>query len=138
MTALSRRDFMKLAGNALLAASGLLGMGALFRLLAYPTQPPRQTEFYIGLAADYLPGSRTLLPDIPAVLLHTEAGFSALSLACTHLGCTLEQHPDGFTCPCHGSRFSVDGTVSRGPAGLPLASLQVEQTAEGRLIVYRL
>ena len=138
MTTLSRRDFIKLATNTVLTASGVLGVGALLRLLGHPTQPPPQTEFDLGAAASYPVGSQTLLPDIPAVLTHTEAGFSALSLVCTHLGCTLEKQNDGFTCPCHGSRFAADGIAQRGPARAPLASLRIEQTADGHLIVYRL
>lgn len=137
MTTLSRRDFVKLAANTLLAASGLLGIGALLRFLSYPAQPPLQTEFDLGLASAYPIGARTLLPEIPAVLSHTEAGFFAISLVCPHLGCTLEQAVDGFTCPCHGSRFTADGSVQRGPAEDSLASLHIEQTAEGHLILYR-
>jgi Rieske Fe-S protein len=137
MTPLSRHDFIKLATNTMLAASSLLGMGAVLRLLAHPTQLPPKTEFDLGPAAAYPMGSQTLLADIPAVLSHTQAGFTATSLVCTHLGCTLEQDAGGFRCPCHGSRFSAGGTVVRGPAKASLAPLRVEQTAEGHLIVYR-
>jgi glycine/D-amino acid oxidase-like deaminating enzyme/nitrite reductase/ring-hydroxylating ferredoxin subunit len=44
--------------------------------------------------------------------LHT---FSAV---CPHLGCIVRWNNDekSFDCPCHGSRFSCDGTVINGPA----------------------
>ena len=130
---LSRRDFLKLARTALLTASGLLGIGGLVRFLGYPTQPPAPTEFDLGLASDYAPGSRTVLPEIPAILIRTDNAFTAFSLECTHLGCTVESKPDGFACPCHGSRFDLQGKVKRGPAARALISLRVETTPEGNL-----
>lgn len=138
MGTLSRRDFLKLTSQVFLATSGLLGLGALLRYLGYQTEPSSPTEFDLGLVSNYPVGSRTLLVDIPAILLHTEAGFSALSLVCTHLGCTLEQTAEGFTCPCHGSQFGADGTALHGPAEKPLASLHIEQNADGNLILHRI
>jgi Rieske Fe-S protein len=59
--------------------------------------------------------------------------FSALSLICTHLGCTVKQQADGFVCPCHGSRYDKKGSVVRGPAAKSLPALSVEITAGGWL-----
>lgn len=49
-----------------------------------------------------------------------DAEVSALSLACTHLGCTVKVSQEGLACPCHGSRFSAAGDVTKGPAKAPL------------------
>jgi cytochrome b6-f complex iron-sulfur subunit len=41
----------------------------------------------------------------------------AISAICTHAGCTVSlSGSDSFACPCHGSRFSLDGEVLGGPA----------------------
>ena len=137
MPELSRRDFLKLARNGFLYLSGALAIGGFLRFLDYDPNPARQTEFDLGPASNYPLNSRTLLSDPPAVLLYTENGFSALSLVCTHLGCTVEnKDAQGFACPCHGSRFNADGKVTHGPADKPLPSLRVEVTKEGNVKLF--
>lgn len=44
-----------------------------------------------------------------------------LSTICTHLGCAVDLVQGQLVCPCHGSTYSLDGTVRRGPAVKPLA-----------------
>ena len=45
-----------------------------------------------------------------------------LSARCTHMGCIVSYNTaeSTFDCPCHGSRFGVDGAVIEGPATQPL------------------
>jgi cytochrome b6-f complex iron-sulfur subunit len=133
---ISRRDFLKLTLDSLLAFGGLLGLGGLIRFLSYQTEPPQPTEFDLGLAGNYQSDSKTTLPEVPAVLIHGNGRFTAMSLVCTHLGCTVEVQPDGFACPCHGSRFNSDGYPVKGPAATPLQPLRVEQTTDGKLILH--
>jgi cytochrome b6-f complex iron-sulfur subunit len=136
MSNLSRRDFFKFMTTALLTISGALGIGALFRFLNYQTEPPVKTEFDLGSAENYPIGSRSLIQAVPAILFHSQNGFSALSLVCTHLGCTVEQKDNGFACPCHGSRYDSNGNVLRGPAQKSLRSLRVEITSDQHLILH--
>ncbi|MCE7002719.1 FAD-dependent oxidoreductase [Kibdelosporangium philippinense] len=51
----------------------------------------------------------------------------AVSLRCTHLGCLLRFNAaeTSWDCPCHGSRFDVDGNVLEGPATKPLPQRDV-------------
>jgi Rieske Fe-S protein len=136
MPELTRRDFLKFTTTALLTVSGLLGLDALFQFLDYQTEPAPKTEFDLGPASDYPPGSQTVIPDVPALLTHNPDGFTVLSLICTHLGCTVWQDTQGLTCPCHGSRYDEKGNVLQGPAKKPLAALRVELTAAGNLILH--
>ncbi len=132
----SRRDFIKLTTTGLLGAAGLIGLGGLIRFLDYEAESGGNPVIDLGSASKYPPGSRTLLPDVPAVLISGKKGFTALSLVCTHLGCTVEQADAGFQCACHGSRYSADGKVERGPARLPLRALRLETTSDGRLLLH--
>jgi len=47
------------------------------------------------------------------------------AINCSHLGCSVALNADAksFDCPCHGSRFHLDGTVLHGPAAYPLSHL---------------
>ncbi|MBE0672552.1 MAG: Rieske (2Fe-2S) protein [Anaerolineales bacterium] len=136
MTDLSRRDFLKLIRNGFLYLSGVLVTGGLLRFLSYESEPKRKTEFDIGSADNYPLGSRTSIPEIPALLIHTESGYTALSLTCTHLGCTLEPNETGFACPCHNSSFDEAGNVIHGPAVKPLQVLRIEITDDGNIKVF--
>jgi cytochrome b6-f complex iron-sulfur subunit len=51
-----------------------------------------------------------------------DGGFLALSLICSHLGCsvTWDEPKDQFICPCHSSAFDKYGNVINSPAPRPL------------------
>lgn len=52
----------------------------------------------------------------------------AVQADCTHMGCTVawNQTEKSWDCPCHGARFSVDGTVLNGPSDRDLEYINVE------------
>jgi cytochrome b6-f complex iron-sulfur subunit len=137
MEKISRAEFLQITSRVFFAISGFMGFGMLIRFLGYQSESVVQNEVDLGMASNYPIGSRTNLPDIPAILIRDQVGFKALSLTCTHLGCTLEEKDDEFSCPCHGSQFDEDGNVIHGPAVRNLVSLKVEINDVGNLIVYR-
>lgn len=53
--------------------------------------------------------------------------FHALDSQCTHQGCEVEATMPTLDCPCHGSRFKLDGRVEEGPAERPLKSFPVRR-----------
>lgn len=57
-----------------------------------------------------------------AVYRDHDGRIHALSSVCTHQGCQVAFNPAerSWDCPCHGSRFDIDGRVLDGPATKPL------------------
>jgi cytochrome b6-f complex iron-sulfur subunit len=137
MPKISRRDFLKLSAQGLLGLSGMLGLAGLIRFLSFEPDPPPPQRFEVGQSSSYPVGSRTVLTAIPAILIHAEDGFRALSLTCPHLGCTVEAKLEEFTCPCHGSRYNKNGQLLEGPATQGLKSLRIEVTPDDKLILYK-
>lgn len=123
------------------------GLGLLTAVLTacttYGKKPPEPTaEAPAGGAAETealtttaeVPvGSGVIVGDV--VITQPTAGiFTGLSATCTHAGCKVTEVVDGeIACPCHGSRFNLDGSVARGPAATPLAQRPV--TVRGDEIV---
>ena len=63
-------------------------------------------------------------------LVHEGGAVYALSLVCTHLGCTVNVTPTDLVCPCHGSSFDHQGRVLKGPADRCLERHQVVERGE--------
>jgi Rieske Fe-S protein len=87
----------------------------------------------IAKTSDVPVGSGVIVGDV--VVTQPAAGeFKGFSSKCTHKGCAVNKVADGtIDCPCHGSKFNLDGTVAKGPATEPLASKAV--SVEGDSIV---
>ncbi|MBI4660631.1 MAG: Rieske (2Fe-2S) protein [Verrucomicrobia bacterium] len=64
--------------------------------------------------------------------------FFALNSECTHAGCAVpafNRSSNSSACPCHGSRFGIDGRVINGPASFPLQQYKVGFDAAGTLTI---
>ena len=136
MKNISRRDFLKLSTNSLLVLSGILGIGGLIRYLSYQFDPTPPSEFDIGPASNYPNKSRTVVAHVPAIIVHDEDGLRAISLVCSHLGCTIEERNFGFECPCHSSRYNPEGQVIKGPASTDLKKLRLVESEDGNLHIF--
>lgn len=89
---------------------------------AHPSAPTPSAGQPLAAAAAVPVGSGTI---IDGVLLTqpTPGVFKGFLARCTHAGCALtEVRDDEAVCPCHGSRFTLDGAVARGPATEPLVA----------------
>ncbi|MCA9935948.1 MAG: ubiquinol-cytochrome c reductase iron-sulfur subunit [Ardenticatenaceae bacterium] len=59
-------------------------------------------------------------------------GVAAIYKVCTHLGCIYSWTPanDRFECPCHGSKYRLDGRRIESPAPRSLDRFKLEALAE--------
>jgi cytochrome b6-f complex iron-sulfur subunit len=141
---MSRRKLLNfLTGAAVAASAG----GALYPAAKYFV-PPKESDSSDGaiLAKDKLGhvipasqilsepvGTRALIAGLagePTYLTVKANGIlddRGIVNNCTHLGCTFPWNgrDEQFQCPCHGSRYSPDGSVVRGPADRPLKLVRV-------------
>ncbi|KHO24427.1 (2Fe-2S)-binding protein [Mycolicibacterium setense] len=70
-------------------------------------------------------GSGAIIDEV-VVTQPSQGVFKAFSAVCTHAGCRVATVADGvINCPCHGSKFNIDGSVANGPAQKPLTSTAI-------------
>jgi Rieske Fe-S protein len=133
---ITRRDFVKFFWFGT-ACSSLCGKPWLATAVADPSPAAAGGVGVLQLKISDFPalenasGSvRLALTNPPSgaffpILVNRGSGnqFFALSTRCTHMGCVVPAFSTvagASVCPCHGSRFAIDGAVVGGPAALPL------------------
>lgn len=131
-----RRDFLGIAAVGTAAAAAGIALAGVARLPKPAVLPGPMRVYKLGDPAQYPVGSATKLEAERVYLFRDEHGFHAISSTCTHLGCIVAHtEGEGFACPCHGSKFNEEGTVTGGPAPTGLPWLEVSLSADGQLQV---
>jgi cytochrome b6-f complex iron-sulfur subunit len=130
-----RRDFLGLAAMwSALAALAFATLGAL-RLPRAAVVPVPSRKFRVTLPETLVPGEAFVPPGRSVAVFRDADGVFALSTVCTHLGCIVKREGDGFSCPCHGSKFALDGAITKGPAPKALPWLGVSKAPDGAYVV---
>lgn len=128
----TRRRFLK---TLIPAVAGLAGLAGFWRYLT-PVRGKTPRDIAVP-AADVPRGGALVLPEHGLAVTRLRDGhMRALNLTCTHLGCRVSATENGFTCPCHGSRFDEQGAVLTGPATQALH--QLECRLDGDQVLVRL
>ncbi len=129
---INRRSFLKRIW-AWIGAVALLEFGAIAFNMVSPgkNKKNRAASSFIktvGYAEEILPGSVIPYRNGQFYLVRYEdGGFMALSLICTHLGCSVgwNSGKNQFICPCHASAFDKFGNVLNPPATRALDTYRV-------------
>lgn len=124
-----RRRFLQWIGGGLIGILALffgsMVKGRLYRLRSeqHPTRLPLD-----------LPHGVTFHEDI--IINRDGSRYGAMSARCSHLGCIVDRRQgDQLVCPCHGSRYSIDGRVMSGPATHDLARLPYRIDAKEKSLI---
>jgi Rieske Fe-S protein len=118
----SRRIFLGLSvllggGSACLLARGLIAF------IGGPGSPDPPARFVAATGQELKGLKKPWKYQRGVWLLKDENGWYTLNNRCTHLGCqpALDPQAGELRCPCHGSRFNLQGQVLQGPAAKPLS-----------------
>ncbi len=114
---LSRKEFFRKLGTFTLIPLGFLWYSSVNRGKEFRSKN-RQIKLAIPLNMGI-----TFKDDI--IISRDNRGIRIFSSRCTHLGCKLNNLENNeIVCSCHGSRFSKDGIVLKGPADSNLRQLE--------------
>lgn len=132
---LPRRDFLGLAALWSTVATLAFGLLGAMRLPRAAVVPAASRKFRLTLPANLAEGEPFLPPGRGIAVFRDAEGVHAVSTICTHLGCIVKVEGEGFGCPCHGSRFALDGSVVKGPAPKALPWVSVSAAGTDTIIV---
>ena len=129
----SRRTFLQRLSNGF----GIAAIAPIAYAVAAYLYPPltgrkqRAAQFITDNPDELFNGKNYAtikLGDKDAILFKkNDSTFEAMSLQCTHAGCTLlwKDQDQQFHCSCHGGIFRRDGSVAAAPPTQPLEHLTV-------------
>jgi len=126
---LNKRGFLKYLGFFTL---GFLSL-PLLKSLSYLSKPAPKK---IYLSKEELSKIKEIHLSEEYLLVRRGKNFRAFSRRCPHLGCKVNYHPEEelIICPCHKSRFNLEGKYLSGPAKKDLKELPLELKDEGLIL----
>jgi len=133
----NRREFLYyIWGASILLIGGQAAAGLIWFALPRFREGEFGGTFSYGAdqMGDMMPTADIAPVSVPAGRFHLSnvgsEGFLALYGVCTHLGCLPKWTPTThrFECPCHGSKFQLNGKYIEGPAPRSLDRFRVTLT----------
>ncbi len=117
---LSRHEFLKRTWKVLGVIAGVEVAALTVNVLSPRKESsPAARTLNAGSVNDYPENSVTPFRQGQFYLVRrNDGGFLAVSLKCSHLGCSIawNDNENKFICPCHSSSFDINGDVMHPPA----------------------
>jgi cytochrome b6-f complex iron-sulfur subunit len=140
--ATSRRDFLCMTMTAAAAACTGCALVGSRKPDVVADSEDDTVRLSKAESSELLNGEGSLLvaakgSDRKILVVHLKDGrLFAVNAICTHMGCTVgyKKETGRIVCPCHGSRFGLDGSILKGPAKSPLSRYDV-RTENGQVVV---
>lgn len=141
LVSLSRRDvcgaIAGCVGLAVLASCGGSDGGSPDAAMVTDDAPmgvcPTTGAADVGAASKFVAGTPVYFSSGNFWVVRDTGGLFAVTARCTHEGATTVIRSGDFYCPRHGSIFTFDGAVLRGPATRALGHLAMCMTASGNV-----
>ncbi len=124
----TRRTFLATVFKLLLLGGFAAPLTAFLRF--HVRKPPK----LVTVAKTLKKGGFIIEPGF--IIFDTRSGPRAISRHCTHLGCRLNYNEESrqLVCPCHHSRFDLNGRRLAGPARRSLDLFPVRRQGQGFVV----
>ncbi len=131
-----RRRVLQWIGQWSVVAAIVTALSGVVRAFVPRVLYEPSKKFKLGKPSEY-PEGVTFVPTHRLFVMRERNQFHVISATCTHLGCTVEWKDklSEFHCPCHGSKFKVDGIPFAGPAPRSLSWYPLSVSGDGFLVV---
>jgi cytochrome b6-f complex iron-sulfur subunit len=159
----TRRQFLLIMGALGAIGATIFASAELLKFLFPGATSEEPLAFKVNVdPAAITVGSPLQITAKRVSIVRDDGGYYAVYLICTHLGCTPNYtttvtqgtgvadgvaaargergsagQPNGWACPCHGSRSFIDSTNFYGPAPRPMDWVDVQYSPDGFLVVDR-
>jgi cytochrome b6-f complex iron-sulfur subunit len=159
----TRRQFLLIMGALGAVAATVFGTAEILKFMFPGATQEEPQAFKVNVDPNGITvGNPLQITAKRTSIVRDDGGYYAVYLVCTHLGCTpnytttvtqgtgvadtvaaergergSQGQPNGWACPCHGSRYFIDSTNFYGPAPRPMDWVDVQYTPDGFLVVDR-
>ncbi len=133
---ITRREFISWSTAVLIGFASLFTFLLTVLRMPFPSLLPGKSDrFKIGLKDEFPAGTMKYFENDQVHVFSDKQGIYAISAVCTHLGCIVKREENGFVCPCHGSRFDLNGNIIQGAASRDLPWYKISNLPSGQLEV---